>query len=203
MIPTQQDILDNVELVRMTVNSMKIRHSTTLVDEDDLFSEGIFGLFKAFELFDPEKSSWKTFAIRKIKYAMLNAHRVAYKEYRQAKRFNLPTPVNVPLNAKAMTDDGEGSELVDFMEADTPSEDDINDLIDSQIGLKNTWGKLSYRQRHVIKLLSTGMTQHEVAEQLNVTDPAVFKSYHAAVDKIKAYHSGIGRRPETGRQEAR
>jgi RNA polymerase sigma factor (sigma-70 family) len=191
MIPTQQDILDNVELVRKTVNNMRQRHTNSLMDEGDLFSEGIFGLFKAFELFDPEKSSWETFATRKIKYAMMEAHRGLYKQYRQARRFGLPEPVNLYLDEEV--GDGHTSRH-EFLEGEFLSEDELVDLMDSTIGLRKTWGRLTYRQRNIMKLMSEGMTQGEVAERIGVTPGAIHAQYHKAVGKIQKYH---------GEQEAR
>lgn len=180
MKPTQQDILDNVPLVRRQVHAMKHRHTNSILDEDDLFSEGIFGLFKAFELWDPEKSSWKTFATRKVKYAMIDAHRCAFRQFRQARNFGLPEPTELRLDAR------EGGD--EILTGNYLSEDETIDIIDSVIGLEKTWGRLSYRQRHIMKLMFGGMTQQEVAEVLHVTPTIIYTHYHRAIDKIKRYH---------------
>ena len=181
---TQQDILDNMELVRKLAHFMKARHTNSLLDVDDLVSEGLFGLLKAFDLHDPKKSSFETFARRKIRYAMLDAHRKAFKQHRQAKRFGLPTPTYFQLDAV------EGDEILygQFL-----SEDETIDKIDSILVLKKTWERLTCRQRHIINLLRSGLTQQEAAAVLGVTPTAVYLQYHKALGKIRDYHSNYRR----------
>jgi RNA polymerase sigma factor (sigma-70 family) len=136
-------------------------------------------LLKAFANFDPEKSNFETFASRKIKYAMIDAHRRAFKQHRYAKRFGLPNPTYLQLDAI------EGDEI---LTGDYLSEEETIDKIDSILMLKNTWGRLSFRQRYIIKLMLRGMTQGEVAEKIGVTPGAIHSQYHKALGKIRNYH---------------
>jgi RNA polymerase sigma factor (sigma-70 family) len=182
---TQQDILDNMELVYKLAHFMKARHTNALLDVDDLVSEGIFGLFKAFANWDPEKSNFETFAGRKIKYAMMDAHRRAFKQHRYDKRFGLPTPTYLPLDAI------EGGD--EILTGDFLSEDDTIDMIDSILVLKHTWEKLNFRQRHIIRLLLGGKTQQEAAAIIGVTPGAIHSSYHKALGKIRHYHENYRR----------
>lgn len=192
MIPTQQDILDNVGLVRRIVNVMKLRHSGSLLDEDDMFSEGIFGLFKAFELYDPKKSSFRTFANRKIRYAILEAHSTLFKQYAQAKKFGLPEPTNIYLDACAI--DGYGSPKHEFIEGEYVSEEEIVEKLDSTLAFVGPWEKLTYRQRHIIKLMRRGLTQGEVSDVLKISPCTVSLQYHKAIKKIRDYHSNYRRK---------
>ena len=182
---TKQDILDNMELIYKIAHFMKARHTNALLDVDDLASEGIFGLLKAFAKFDPGKSNFETFASRKIKYAMIDAHRSAFKQHRYAKRFGLPNPTYLQLDAI------EGDEI---LVGDYLSEEETIDMIDSTLVLKNTWEKLNFKQRHIIKLLLGGMTQQEAAAVIGVTPGAIHSQYHKALGKIRAYNSNH-RRP--------
>jgi RNA polymerase sigma factor (sigma-70 family) len=182
---TEQDILDNMELIHKIAHFMKARHTNSLIDFDDLVSEGIFGLFTAFRRFDPKKGKWPTHAGRCIKYAMIEAHRQAFKQHRQARRFGLPEPTYLPLDAI------EGDEILfgDFL-----SEEETIDRIDSTLVLKKTWGRLSFRQRHIIKLMLGGMTQGEVSEVMKISPSIVCIQYNKALGKIRDYH--LNRRRE-------
>ncbi len=182
---TEQDILDNMELVREVADFMKLRHTNSLLDEDDLLSEGTFGLFKAFERFDPEKSSFKTFASHKIKYAMINAHRLAFKQHRQAKRFNLPTPTYLYL------DDNDGGD--EMLTGTFLSEDEMIDKIDATLVLEKTRDRLSSRQRYLLEKISGGMTQQDVAEELGTSLTWVHLQYHKALGKVRDYHQNYRR----------
>jgi RNA polymerase sigma factor (sigma-70 family) len=176
----QKDVLDNMELVRKIAYFMKARHTNSLMDVDDLVSEGIFGLSKAFELYDPDKSSFKTFASRKIKYAMMEAHRSLFPQFRQSRRFGLPEPTYLHL------DDNDGEE---FLEGAFLSEEEIVDTLDAALVLVEPWKKLTYRQRHIIKLMRRGLTQGEVSEVLKISPSIVCIQYNKALDKIRNYHA--------------
>jgi RNA polymerase sigma factor (sigma-70 family) len=176
----QQDVLDNMELVYKLAHFMKARHTNALLDVDDLVSEGIFGLLKAFANFDPEKSNFETFASRKIKYAMIDAHRRAFKQHRYAKRFGLPNPTYLHL------DDNDGDE---FLEGAFLSEDEIVEKLDATLVLVEPWKKLTDRQRHIINLMRRGLTQGEVSEVLKISPSIVCIQYNKALDKIRHYHA--------------
>jgi RNA polymerase sigma factor (sigma-70 family) len=183
---TKQDILDNMDMVHKIAHFMKLRHTNSLMDYDDLVSEGIFGLIGAFKNFDPEKGGFKTFAARKIKFAIITAHRKAFKQHRYAKRFGLPNPTYVYLDAEVRGDDRTPKH--EILPGDYLSEDDTIDRIDSILMLKNTWGRLTFRQRYIIKLMLRGMTQGEAAEKIGVTPGALHSQYHKALGKIRDYH---------------
>ncbi len=90
---TEQDILDNMGLVFKLAHVMAPRHKNVLMDYDDLVSEGIFGLVKAIQRFDPEKKiKFSTWASRCIKYAMIDAHRNTFQHYRTIKKSWTPAP---------------------------------------------------------------------------------------------------------------
>lgn len=181
---TDQDIMDNFELVRRTACAMAARHINVLMDIDDLVSEGTFGLYRAFELFDPEKSSFKTFAINKIKYSILEAHSRAFKQYTQAKKFGLPTPTYLPLDAC----DKDGSPNHELLEGEFLSEDELIDMIDSKLVVDKAWHRLSSRQQRILNLMDKGLTLQEVADETGVTQTAVHMQYHKALDRIRSYH---------------
>jgi RNA polymerase sigma factor (sigma-70 family) len=163
---------------------MAARHTNVLMDIDDLVSAGTFGLYRAFELHDPEKSSFKTFAIRKIKYAILEAHSTAYKQYAQARKFGLPTPTYFHLDACSR----EGSPNHELLEGAFLSEDDLIDMIDSKLVVDKAWHRLTTKQQRILRLMDKGMTMQEVAEETGVTLTAISMQYHKALNKIRDYH---------------
>lgn len=182
---TEQDVMDNFELVRRTACSMAARHTNVLMDIDDLVSAGIFGLYRAFELFNPEKSSFKTFATRKIRYAILEAHSTAFKQYAQAIKFGLPIPTYLYLDDISIEDDLPNHEL---LEGEFLSEDELIDMIDSKIVVDKAWHRLTPRQHRILSLMDKGLTMQEVADETGVTQTAVHMQYHKALRKIRNYH---------------
>jgi RNA polymerase sigma factor (sigma-70 family) len=178
---TEQDILDNMGLVRKIAGFMQPRHTNSLMDVDDLVSEGIIGLFKAFERWDPERSRFATFASHKIKYEMIEAHRNAFKQYRQSKRSGLPTPTYLYL------DDKDGDE--EMLPGEFLSEDELIDKIDATLVLEKTWDLLPPREQHIIELIRKGMNQQEVATEIGVSPTRIHTQYHKALGRIRDYHS--------------
>jgi len=57
------------------------------------------------------------------------------------------------------------------------------------LALVGPWPKLTYRQRHIIKLMRGGMRQYEVAKELNLSPTIICIQYNKALDKIRDYHS--------------
>lgn len=192
MIPTEQDILDHLPQVRRIVNVMKLRHSGSLLDEDDMFSEGVLGLFAAFRLFDHEKSGFRTFANRKIRYAILEAHSTLFKQYAQAKKFGLPEPTYVWLDEESWGDDRRPKH--EFLPGEFVSEEEIVEKLDSTLVLVEPWKKLTYRQKHIIKLMRKGLTQGEVSDVLKISPSIVCIQYNKAIKKIRDYHSKYRRK---------
>ncbi len=187
---TEQDIMDNLGLVRRTAYGMAARHTNVLMDVDDLVSAGTFGLYRAFELFDPEKSSFKTFATRKIRYAILEAHSTAFKQYAQAIKFGLPIPTYLYLD-DCDEDDTPNHE---FLEGVFLSEDELIDMIDSKLVVDKAWHRLTPRQQRILSLMDKGLTMQEVADETGVTQTAVHMQYHKALGKIRKYHASYRRK---------
>jgi RNA polymerase sigma factor (sigma-70 family) len=183
---TEQDIMDNLGLVHKMAQDMAPRHINSFMDYDDLVNEGIFGLVKAFKSFDPEKKiRFSTWAGRKIQYAILEAHRKGFRQFRQARRFGLPTPTYLYLDAISSED---GSPNHEFLEGTFLSEDELIDTIDSKLVVDKAWHRLTPRQQRILTLMDKGLTLQEVADETGVTQTAVHMQYHKALDKIRSYH---------------
>ncbi len=192
---TQKDIMDNMGLVYKIVHVMKLRHTNSLLGFDDLVSEGVFGLIKALERFDSTKNvKFSTYAGRCIRYSILEAHRQGFKQYRQARKLGLPAPRYLYLDGTSLGDETDGSPNHEMMPGIFLSEEEMIDKIDATVVLKNAWGRLSPKQKHIMKLMCSGMTQKEVAEATGVTPTAVYFQYHLALDKIKNYHLAYRRK---------
>ncbi len=188
---TEQDILGNMGLVYKIARVMKSRHTNALIGFDDLVSEGTLGLIKALELFDPSrKAKFSTYAGHKIKYAMIEAHRQAYKQFRQSRRAGLPVPRHYPLDAISSLD---GTPNHEHLPGAFLSEEETIDKIDATVVLKNAWERLSPKQRRIMRLMCGGMTQQDVAAATGVSPTAVCIQYRKALDKIRDYHSAYRR----------
>ncbi len=184
---TEQDITDNMGLVYKIAHDMAPRHTNSLMDFGDLVSEGVFGLVKAFQRFDPEKKvRFSTYASWLIRCAILEAHRQAFKQYRQARRFRLLTPTYLYLDASSQED---GSLNHEVLQGEFLSEEDIIARIDSDLVVEKAWNRLTPKQKTIMSLmLKNGLTQKETAEKLGVTPTAVWAQYHKALGRIRNYH---------------
>ena len=179
---TEQDILDNMELVYKLARVMAPRHKNVLMDFDDLVSEGIFGLVKAIQRFDPEKKvKFSTWAGRCIQYAIVDAHRNVFGQYRRLKKSGLPIPHFLYL------DDSPGGYL--NLKGESPTEDEMIDAIDSKLVVEKAWDRLTPRQQRIMRLVQEkGLTQQDAAAEIGVSPAAVHIQFHKALGKIRDYH---------------
>ena len=189
---TDQDILDNMELVYKLAGVMASRHKHILADFDDLVSEGILGLVKAIQRFDPEKKvKFSTWASRCIKYAMIDAHRNAFRQYRVVKRWGLPKPSYLYLDdiRTFSADDDGGIPNHELLRGESPTEDEMIDAIDSKLVVEKAWDRLTPRQQKIMRLtLEKGLTQQDAAVEIGVSSTAVHLQFHKALEKIRDYH---------------
>lgn len=184
---TEQDILDNMGLVYKMAHVMAPRHTNVLMDYDDLVSEGIFGLVKAFQRFDPEKKvRFSTWACWCIQYAIIDAHRNAFRQYRIVKKAGLPIPAYFYLDASL---DEDGSPNHERLRGESLSEDEMIAAIDSKLVVEKARDCFTPRQQRVMGLmLEKGLTQQDAAAEIGVTPTAVNIQFHKALGKIRDYH---------------
>jgi len=184
---TKQDITDNMGLVYQLAHVMKARHTNSLMDFDDLASEGTLGLMRALERFDPEMNvKFSTYAGHCIKYAMIDAHRNAYKQYRQARRCGLPTPTYTYLDAES----GEGGSSNHDLVSDRSlnGEDALIEKIDATLVWKRVWRQLEPIERQIMELTRQGVSQVEIALAVGVSKGRVSQRYLEILGKVRDYH---------------
>ncbi len=189
---TKQDVLDNMGLVYKVAHRMRYGHTGTLIDFDDLVSEGILGLIHALERWAPGKGAkLSTYAGHCIRFRILEAHRQAFKQHRQAKRLGLPAPShNLYLDAPINEDDWTSH---DILPGKFESEQDLIDKIDVMLAWENVWQHLRSSERKAVKLILSGLSQVEASRVLGVTPSAVSQSYNHALGTVRTYHSKPGR----------
>jgi RNA polymerase sporulation-specific sigma factor len=185
--PEQRDILDNMKLVYQIAHLMKSRHTNSLMDFDDLVSVGTFGLYRAFEGYDPDKgTTFRTYAGTCIRYAMIDAHRNAYKQYRQARRCGLPTPSYLYLDADSYEDGSSNHDLVSDRRLN--GEDALIEKIDATLVWKRVWRQLQPVERQIMKLMRQGVSQVEIALAVGISKGRVSQRYLEILGKVRDYH---------------
>ena len=136
---------------------------------DNLLSDGVFyGLCNAVKHFDPEKSSFSTFAGRCINNAMLNTLRRRYSQRR------LPPELIVPIDS----------------EVAALSDDDMQSQLEIREQLEEIRAKmekiLTKKEKQAFMLHIKGYSFAEVAEKLGTTQKSAETASARAVAKLRA-----------------
>ena len=154
----QQLIEDNMGLVYHLISK---EYPTYLYDED-IIQWGMLGLCKAAEKWDESKSKFSTFAIICIRSEIQMEFR------RRAKHQGI-----FSLDYEYEGEDGETNTLADCVIGD-------EDVPYFDIGINLS--RLNEKEKRIVELLPTGMTQTDIARELGVTRQYV----HRVVRKIRA-----------------
>lgn len=137
---------ENMNLVYYTIS----RYYPTHIGDEDIIQEGMLGLFRAVNDFDPEKGAFSTFAIYKIRGAIAN-------EFKKVSR-RVPT---VSLDGMRGSDSDDGECTLDQFIVGSPDEGytDWTPLMK----------KLTDQEKVVLKGLIEGNTQADMARAMGVS----------------------------------
>ncbi len=202
---TQQDVTDHMGLVYKLAHRLRPQYAgaSSLMDFDDLVSEGVLGLIRAFEAFDPDKGAkFITYACYRIRGFIQDAHRRLHKEQRQAKKLGLAPPkivsFDAPVSSPTFVLGAVESEttLYDLLVDETFSESDAISRLDAMKFWRGVWPHFSPTQREVMGLMLSGLRQVDVARKRGVTATAVSVQYHAALKKARQHYLHISREKE-------
>lgn len=184
---TEQDVMGNMGLVYKIAHTMQYGLTNSLMDFDDLVSEGILGLMDAFNKYDPERGAkFSTYAGIRIRGRMMDAYRGSFWQKRQGRRQGLPTPSYVYLDADACDD---GSPFHDLVPGKFLSEQDLINRIDVTLVWEKVWSLLRPGEKKTVTLLRSGLNQEETSKVMGVTASMVSQSYRKALIKLRKYHS--------------
>jgi len=184
---TQQDVTDNMGLVYKIAHTLRYGLTNSLMDFDDLVSEGTLGLLDAFEKYDPERGAkFSTYAGIRIRGRMLDAYRESFWQKRMSRRQGLPAPSYVYLDDTSYED---GSPLHDSVPGKFLSEQDLINRIDVTLVWEKVWRYLRPGEKKTVTLLRSGLNQVQASEVMGVTASMVSQNYRKALIRLREYHS--------------
>jgi RNA polymerase sigma factor (sigma-70 family) len=188
----QEEVTNHMGLVYKVAHRMRERHTNSLMDFDDLVSEGTFGLIHALERYDPALgATFGTYATHCIVGRIREAHRKNFREYRQAKLRGLIPPTTVSLDAPINDD---GLTLGDLLAGKAVTELEIVEHMDLVKFWKGVMQRLHPAPKRALRLMLRGLSQKEAAEALGVTGAAVCHNYHRGLEVAKKYRSALERK---------
>lgn len=163
----------HLKLVNYVVNRFSSYYNVSpSFDRDDLVQEGYIGLMTAVKKFDPELGfAFSTFAVPTISGAILRFMRdkgpalKISRKYTMTERLISHAPYHLEHETPVRGTDKSAS-LMDRL----PVNDDLSE-IEFTVDLE-TKG-LSDREMTVVKLRVAGKTQHEIARELNISQPSI------------------------------
>ena len=184
---TEEDVNNNMGLVFTMARRMRHLERSGVMEFQDLISEGVLGLIHALDRFDPDRGfKFSSYACRCISGYMLRGHRNLHMETWKAlqSRYEVPC-TNIPMY-QPMFDSQEVKEVVGCddrgMNAKTMFE---------TVNNKRVWERvlptLTSRQRQVMELLLSGLTQTQIAPMLGVTRQCISQTMQNAVRNAKKF----------------
>lgn len=152
-------------------------------DKEDIFQEGMIGLFKAIRDYDQNKhSNFRLFAEMCITRQVITAIKAASRQK------HIPLNTYISLN-KPIYDDNDDRILIDTIAStivSDPEELIINkEQVETMMNIIT--GALSSFEHDVLKLYLDGMSYHEIAEYLNKDIKSVDNALQRVKRKIEKY----------------
>ena len=157
-------IEDNINLVYHIVH----RQYPTYWNDEDLIQCGMMGLCSAANTWDGVSSKFSTYACKCITNAI---------RYELAKRSRRVPQISLD---HKITDDSEDTI------ADLLCYDEVDFIFDIQFD--DFFATLKPREREIVKLLSTGLGQRGVSEELGISKQAVNQQVHKLKSKWRKYN---------------
>lgn len=160
-------------LIRRVIASYEVDNS----EQDDLYQEGLIGLYKAALAYQPSlNASFSTFARICIKHSIVSALRIYYGKK------NFPIRSSVSLDS----DNGELTEVYGLGPVTEPEqlliEKESYDALLSNIDIK-----LSPLERDVLKLFVQGNSYGEISKRLQMSSKSVDNAIQRIRGKLKLF----------------
>lgn len=157
-------------------------------EEDDIFQEGMIGLYKAIKMYDYEKeNSFKTFANLCIERQLITAIKTSNRQK------HIPLNTSFSLNDSAYEENDELS-VIDILDAnvvedplETITRNESKDLIEKRI-----YNELSSMEKNVLDRYLDGYSYNSIATQLDMTPKAIDNAIQRIRKKAQKTLSDIG-----------
>ena len=177
---TAQEIL--IEKYKGLVSALAKSYFIVGADKDDVVQEGMIGLFKAIQKFDPEReASFKTFADTCITSQILSAIKTANRKKHQ--------PLNESISIDKETEEDEEITIADSLKAPGDADPEALLIFNEASGIL-TEGKsdiLSDFEKKVLLEKFEGFNLNEIALHLDKTPKQIDNAIQRAKKKIIAY----------------
>lgn len=170
-MPMNRDnlITDNMNLVYYVCH----KNFPTFIHNEDIIQEGMIGLIKAAETYNPDKTKFSTYAYRCILNSMNN---YLAKERCDVELISLDNTIKGKNDSESLI-----SELIE----DVNSQTAFNDIEYDSFG-----ETLSEKQKVVYDLLKQGKTRHEIGVEFGISASAVTATVKRIRKKWRAYCNG-------------
>lgn len=194
---TDEDLIDAYRLndkqaIEVLVQRYKqlVRHKikTTYcigADKEDLIQEGMIGLFKAINDYNPEReASFKSFATLCVTRQLSTA----FKTVTRQKHMPLNTSISLNLPVKPGEEEDEGVTLMDVLKSkeEYSPEDEVIHQEDLQVLNEYISKVLSEMELKVLKLYISGKNYHEIAKQMDKTPKAIDNALQRIKKKLES-----------------
>ncbi|SFU70524.1 sigma-70 family RNA polymerase sigma factor [Alicyclobacillus macrosporangiidus] len=162
-----QMVRDNMRLVHYVALQYQHKAAALGIDYDELVSAGMIGLWEGLMRYDPTRAKWTTCAVIHIKGRIRRLIRTTKRQNRIA---------TVPLEHQVAADEDSGNALkvYDIL----PSRDDV-----TTVEIRDWMDKLPARERHVVSRYMDGYKQHEIGDEMGVSQAHVSRILRRTVQR--------------------
>lgn len=170
MIP--EELFDNNKRLVYHTYSRHFNSAKNLPYKEDILQEGLFRLWKACKLYNPEKNiQFSTFAVTLIYNGMLEF--VSRKLEKHTNNISLEEIITVNKDGKPCS-----------LQNKLTIKDDYND-IELRIILRDCFEKLSKEDQKIVLLFWQGYTQREIAVRVGLTQVSVSRRLKKFINKVR------------------
>lgn len=154
-------------------------------DKEDLIQEGMIGLFKAINDYNPDReASFKSFATLCVTRQLSTAFKTVTRQKHMP--LNTSISLNLPVS-KAGEEEEEGVTLMDVLKSkeDFSPEDEVINQENLQVLNEYILKVLSDMEFKVLKLYINGQNYHEIAKQMDKTPKAIDNALQRIKKKLE------------------
>ena len=179
------EIEDVIEYYLPTIRAISRKYFLVGGNDDDLFQEGMIGLFQALQNYDDSKGDYKSESFKRFATVCIKRQIIDAIKKANAKK-NLPLNNYVSFSQKNNEDEDYELEFAEPIEDYnfSPEEMIINEETKAET-LNQLTSKLSESEFVVLKLYLSGKKQQEMAKELNKTPKQIDNTIQRIKKKIR------------------
>lgn len=192
-----QKIEKNQNLVHKMINQMlpSIDENFGILSYDDLFQEGMFGLWRAYERFDPSKNvKFSTFACFQIKYAILDCLNNQQFFVKYPSRFEIDkkkefegSTLYLNQTVKGSSEEGSSRELINILETDSSFHTyNSKSNLEESLDVMESLSALNEKERYAIEQKHfADRTSADIAKDEGVSRQSIDQRLKSGYKKLK------------------